>query len=73
MATHNTTAAQRRQQRRYYARHYAATYGPGVREHSHTGQRVIPENVTILTRDPAPCFRCATNGGCKHRPCEGRV
>jgi hypothetical protein len=28
----------------------------------------VPDDITVLTRDPSPCFMCGVRGGCRHRP-----
>jgi hypothetical protein len=28
----------------------------------------VPDDITVLTRDPSPCFKCGEKDGCRHRP-----
>jgi hypothetical protein len=57
------TPQKRRAHRSTYARTIAATMP--------TFNRVVDadvsDDVTVLERDPAPCFRCAVADGCRHR------
>jgi hypothetical protein len=57
------TAAQRRQKRREYDRLYRS----GETATGRNPRIVVPTDVTVLDRDPSPCFRCGEREGCRHR------
>jgi hypothetical protein len=58
------TSAQRRNRRESTR----ATTSPATRT---VPRLVVPDDIVILDRDPAPCFRCGEREGCKHRTAFG--
>lgn len=55
------TSAARKVRRDTYARNHASGHGD-------KGKRlVVPADIVVLDRDPAPCFRCGEREGCRHR------
>jgi hypothetical protein len=62
------TEAELRARRRKYDRLYKASCPSGVRV---TDARIlIPDDITVLTRDPFPCGYCGKREPCRHRPWE---